>query len=91
MTIPDIRETALTCASRWTQFQRDQRKLAEIIGEALNAERERWQDKIDGLSADLDNAVETAFKRGATEWTRLNYPEQFARLSAIRQSKEPVE
>lgn len=45
-------------------------------------------DKIDGLTADLENAVETAFKRGATEWTRLNYPDQYARLSALVQEGE---
>jgi hypothetical protein len=39
-------------------------------------------DKIEGLEADIDNAVETAFKRGATEWTRLNYPEHYKRLTA---------
>jgi hypothetical protein len=39
-------------------------------------------DKIDGLSSDLDNAVEVAFKRGATEWVRLNYPEHYKRLTA---------
>ncbi len=32
------------------------------------------EDKIDGLECDLDSAVETAYKRGATEWARLNYP-----------------
>lgn len=38
-------------------------------------------DKIEGLEADLENAVETAFKRGAIEWTRLNYPTLFARFA----------
>lgn len=37
--------------------------------------------KVDGLLSDLDSAVEVAFKRGATDWTRLNYPQMFARLS----------
>ncbi len=32
------------------------------------------EDKVDGLESDLDSAVETAYKRGATEWARLNYP-----------------
>lgn len=31
------------------------------------------QDKIDGLKADLDSAIEVAWKRGAHEWVRLNY------------------
>lgn len=37
-------------------------------------------DKIDGLKADLDAAVEVAFKHGAKDWVRLNYPEHFTRL-----------
>jgi hypothetical protein len=39
-------------------------------------------DKIEGLEADLENAVETAFKRGATEWTLMNYPDLYARFNA---------
>lgn len=42
---------------------------------------EELTDKVDGLLSDLDSAVEVAYERGATEWTRLNYPAQFARLS----------
>ena len=37
-------------------------------------------DKIEGLEADLEGAVEVAYNRGATEWTRLNYPEIYSRL-----------
>lgn len=43
-------------------------------------ERERCADKIDGLMSDLDDAIETAFLRGAIEWTRLNYPKHYERL-----------
>lgn len=42
----------------------------------------RAADKIEGLEADLGSAVEVAFKRGATEWVRLNYPEHYKRLLA---------
>lgn len=45
-------------------------------------------DKIEGLDADLENAVETAYKRGATEWTRLNYPDLYARLASPTQLEE---
>jgi hypothetical protein len=38
-------------------------------------------DKIKGLDADLQSAVEVAFKRGAVEWTRLNYPDIYKRLT----------
>ncbi|NTG01832.1 hypothetical protein G6L30_17075 [Agrobacterium rhizogenes] len=37
-------------------------------------------DKIEGLEADLDSAIEVAYRRGATEWVRLNYPIHYARL-----------
>lgn len=49
---------------------------------ALHVERknERLEDKIDGLESDLENAVETAFKRGATEWVKLNYPTLYLKL-----------
>lgn len=39
-------------------------------------------DEIEALRSDLDSAVEVAFKRGATEWTRLNYPEHYKRFTA---------
>jgi hypothetical protein len=31
-------------------------------------------DRIDGLTSDLENAVEVAVSRGALNWARLNYP-----------------
>lgn len=48
----------------------------------LPAIDEKNEDKIEGLKADLDAAVEVAFKHGATEWVRLNYPDHYQRLSA---------
>ena len=56
--------------------------LAKAIHDAVAVEMERWQDKVDGLQADLDSAVDTAFHRGAIEWTRLNYPNRYAQLAA---------
>lgn len=47
-------------------------------------------DKIQGLEADLDSAVEVAWKRGATEWVRLNYPKHFTRLTAFAEAGEPI-
>lgn len=44
-------------------------------------------DEIDGLRSDLTNAVETAFRRGATEWTRLNYPAIYERLTTGDEDK----
>ncbi|TGP27968.1 hypothetical protein EN814_09815 [Mesorhizobium sp. M2D.F.Ca.ET.171.01.1.1] len=38
-------------------------------------------DKIEGLEADLDSAVEVAWKRGATDWVRMNYPKHYERFT----------
>lgn len=46
-------------------------------------------DTIDGLRSDLEAAVEVAYKRGATEWVRLNYPDQFKKLSATSPAPVP--
>lgn len=67
---------------RWAATQ--QQEITKFAESALTAERaktERLTDKVDGLEADLESAVEVAFKRGATEWTRLNYPDRFTALS----------
>jgi DNA-directed RNA polymerase alpha subunit len=45
-------------------------------------ELEELRDKVEGLSADLYCAVEVAYKRGAAEWTRLNYPRWFDQFQA---------
>lgn len=44
-------------------------------------------EKIDGLEADLFNAVETAYRRGAHEWARLNYPQWIDRLDANQRAE----
>lgn len=38
------------------------------------------QDRIDGLQADLEEAVQVAYNRGAVEWAKLNYPTWIERL-----------
>lgn len=81
ITIPqDIQDEAATIVNNISFVMPDPSAIRDEIEYALNAERERWEDKVDGLSSDLTSAVEVAFKRGATEWTRLNYPEQYTRL-----------
>ncbi len=40
------------------------------------------EDKVEGLEADLDSAVEIAFKYGALDWVRLNYPRHYERFAA---------
>ena len=52
--------------------------VAHCAGEVL----EELSDKIEGLEADLDSAVEVAYKRGATEWVRMNYPDKYVSLKA---------
>lgn len=42
----------------------------------------KWQDKAEGLEADLRSAVMVAWKRGAHEWCRLNYPQWVEWLEA---------
>lgn len=53
-----------------------------ILIEAAS-EIERLTDKVEGLNADLYCAVEVAYKRGAVEWTRLNYPELFESFEGL--------
>jgi hypothetical protein len=35
----------------------------------------------------LESAVEVAYRRGATDWVRLNYPTHYARLSSAPPSR----
>ena len=56
-------------------------------GEVTPIEHDDATDKIDGLTSDLEGAVEVAFKRGATEWVRLNYPKQYETLIAQKESQ----
>ncbi len=42
----------------------------------------KLEDKVEGLEADLDSAVEIAFKYGALDWVRLNYPRHYERFRA---------
>lgn len=58
------------------------RRVTVVPQETMCLAAEDMQDKIEGLQADLDSAIEVAFNRGATEWVRLNYPDHFNRLSA---------
>lgn len=52
----------------------------DVVG-FLIASHAALQDKIEGLDSDLFQAVSTAYHRGAVDWTRLNYPKWFERLS----------
>lgn len=59
------------------------RAQAAEANSAAQAERiAELEDKVEGLEADLRCAVETAFRRGALDWTRRNYPRDYERLMA---------
>lgn len=49
-----------------------------------------WQDKAEGLESDLRQAVLVAWKRGAEEWCRLNYPQWVDWLEACHKSAAPT-
>lgn len=73
-------------------LQRPDRFSAETIAEAVQTAADliaTQADKIEGLTCDLRMAVETAYKRGATEWTRLNYPKWFAEFEAAALTEGP--
>lgn len=62
--------------------------FSDEIHDALRAaadQIERLADSLDGTRCDLRLAVETAYHRGATEWTRMNYPGVFADLQAAKE------
>lgn len=68
-------------------FERSAHRQAALIARQQQYEEERG-DKIDGLSSDLDSALDVLFRRGddeAREWLRLNYPKEHARfLSRVK-------
>jgi len=49
-----------------------------------------WQDKAEGLEADLRQAVLVAWKRGAEEWCRFNYPQWVEWLEACSAPAAPT-
>lgn len=49
-----------------------------------------WQDKAEGLESDLRQAVLVAWKRGAEEWCRLNYPQWVEWLEACHTPAAPT-
>ena len=69
------------------------RDYARAILEAddmVREERERADDKIDGLEADLDSALDVLWRRGddgAREWVRMNYREKIEGLERPLRSR----
>jgi hypothetical protein len=63
--------------------------VAGVAGILLAIQKiEIQEDCIDGLQADLEEAVQVAYNRGAEDWARLNYPSWIDRLEANKRSAE---
>jgi hypothetical protein len=62
-----------TGRSKDRRMASDRREAATTI-RSLLARVAALEDSNEGLTADLHDAVQTAYNRGATEWARLNYP-----------------
>lgn len=66
----DALATALNITEAGTAWMRPRSSVPEAREDYVG----QWQDKAEGLEADLMSAVLVAWKRGAYEWCRLNYP-----------------
>ena len=64
--------------------------LSDTLAEAAACIRE-LVDSREGLNEDLYQAVLVAYRRGATEWTRLNYPQWFNAIVAGREVSPPAD
>lgn len=53
-----------------------------LVGVVPDDNIDRLNDKVDGLEADLESAVEAAFRLGAVDWTRKNYPALYRKFVA---------
>ncbi|GEM_PF-4474190 len=61
--------------------------LVALLDEAAACIRE-LVDSREGVNEDLYQAVLVAYRRGATEWTRLNYPQWFNAIVAGREASQ---
>tara|TARA_R110002051_G_scaffold325869_1_gene432692 strand:+ start:33151 stop:33330 length:180 start_codon:yes stop_codon:yes gene_type:complete len=46
----------------------------------LDGQLSEAHDKIEALESELADAVETAYRRGAVEWTKSNFPKIYKKL-----------
>ena len=60
-----------------------------LHAEAAAALRDQ-QGRHEGMEEDLYQAVLVAYRRGAVEWTRLNYPKWFDAISTGREVCPPI-
>lgn len=80
---PSARETWQAVA-KWNRRAASASPLPEGGGEV------DLRDKAEGLEADLRQAVLVAWKRGAEEWCRLNYPQWVEWLEACHAPAAPT-
>ncbi|WP_303718050.1 hypothetical protein [Brevundimonas naejangsanensis] len=64
-------------------------EAAACIREMVEIENDAIQ-KRDGLEEDLYQAVLVAYRRGAVDWTMLNYPQWINAISAGREVCPPA-
>ena len=80
-------ETAYHRVRKYVDYpynQSDHLVLDSALVKVSSSDLRELVDRIEGLEADLEAAVKTAFERGATEWTRQNYPVLSERFSATK-------
>ena len=64
-------------------------EAAACIREMVEVENNAIQNR-EGLEEDLYQAVLVAYRRGAVEWTQLNYPQWINAISAGREVCPPA-
>lgn len=80
-----IKRLKWLAGSEATEVWVDSQDLRSLLSDV-----ERLKDSNQGLEADLFEAVSVAYGRGATEWTRLNYPKWFERIEANEQARQAL-
>jgi hypothetical protein len=70
-----FKETAGPYEDQSGTYQRMCRLLARAAYDVVR------EEIIECLEADLNSAVEVAWKRGAKDWVKLNYPKHYERFT----------
>jgi len=71
---------------------REKRRLEPVpVVEAEEPELHELIDTIDGLKSDLDAAVEVAWKHGAIDWVKMNYPKHADKFMERENAREKEE
>lgn len=78
----EAREAEITALVESTREAQQAYVQADNESLRLRGEVERLSDSVDGLKADLFEAVSVAYNRGAVEWGFLNYRSWIDRIEA---------